>query len=102
MAPRKRSKNDAGASSSHQAFDDNLFVSERAFERYKLLSVKNVIQNRGMECKEEYRHEPQYDEIKRAIVSRGGKNWSMSDWRKNKIPIPSQNWQMRLKLPKKN
>ena len=52
MAPRKRSKNDAGASSSQPAFDENLFVNQRAFERYKLLSVKNIIQDRGMECKE--------------------------------------------------
>ena len=41
MAPKKRTRNDAGASSSQPAFDENLFVSERAFERYKLLSVKN-------------------------------------------------------------
>ena len=71
MAPRKRTKNDAGASSSQPAFDENLFVSQQAFERYKLLSVKNAIQDRGRECKEEYRHEPQYAEIKRQIVGRG-------------------------------
>jgi Ca2+/Na+ antiporter len=75
MAPRKRSKNDAGTSSSQAAFDEHLFVNQRAFERYKLLSGKNVIQDRGMECKDEYRHEPQYDEIKRQIVGRGGRNW---------------------------
>ena len=78
MAPKKRSKNDAGASSSQPAFDENLFVSERAFERYKILSVKNFIQDRGMECKEEYRHEPQYAKIKRQIVGRGGRNLLMS------------------------
>ena len=71
MAPKKRTRNDAGASSSQPAFDEDLFVSERAFERYKLLSVKNVIQDRGMECKDDYRHEPQYAEIKRQIVARG-------------------------------
>ena len=74
MASRKRSKNAAGTSSSQPAFDENLFVSQRAFERYKLLSVKNVIQDRGMECKDEYRHEPQYAKIKRQIVARGGNN----------------------------
>lgn len=71
MTSRKRSKNAAGSSSSQAAFDENLFVSQRAFERYKLLSVKNVIQDRGMECKEDYRHEPQYAEIKRHIDARG-------------------------------
>ena len=35
------------------------------------MSVKNVIQDRGMECKEDDRHEPQYAEIKRQIVGRG-------------------------------
>ena len=69
MAPRKR-KNDAGASSSQATYDENLFVSERAFQRYKILNAKVVIQDRGMECKEEYRHDPQYDEIRRTIVSR--------------------------------
>ena len=53
MAPRKRSKNDAGASSSQAAYDESLFVSQRAFERYKILNAKNVIQDRGMECKED-------------------------------------------------
>ena len=43
MASRKRSKNAAGSSSSQAAYDENLFVSLRAFERYKLLSGKNVI-----------------------------------------------------------
>ena len=70
MASRKRSKSAAGSSSSQAAYDESLFVSLKAFERYKLLSVKNVIQDRGMECKEEYRHEPQYAEIKRQIVGR--------------------------------
>ena len=74
MAPRKRTKNDAGASSSQPAFDENLFVNQRAFERYKILNAKNVIQDRGMECKDEYRHDPQYDEIRRSIVARGGNN----------------------------
>ena len=71
MAPRKRSKNDAGASSSQASYDANLFASERAFQRYKALNAKVVIQDRGMECKEEYRHDPQYDEIRRTIVARG-------------------------------
>ena len=35
MAPKKRSKNDAGSSSSRQAFDGNLFANARAFERYR-------------------------------------------------------------------
>lgn len=71
MAPRKRSKKDAGASSSQATYDENLFVSQRAFERYKILNAKVAIQDRGMECKEEYRHDPQYDEIRRTIVARG-------------------------------
>lgn len=71
MAPRKRSKNDAGASSSQASYDANLFASERAFQRYKALNAKMVIQDWGMECKEEYRHDPPYDEIRRTIVARG-------------------------------
>ena len=72
MAPRKRSKNDAGSSSSQATYDANLFASERAYQRYKALSAKVVIQDRGMECKDEsYRHDPQYDEIRRTIVAMG-------------------------------
>ena len=71
MTSRKRSKSNAGSSSSQPAFDEDLFVSLKAFERYRLLSVKNVIQDRGMECKEDYCHDPQYAEVKRQIVDRG-------------------------------
>jgi hypothetical protein len=71
MTSRKRSKNAAGSSSSQPAFDEGLFVSVAAFERYKLLKDKNVIQDRGMECNDDYRHEPQYAEVKRQIVDRG-------------------------------
>ena len=72
MAPKKRSKNDAGSSSSRQAFGGNLFANARAFERYQVLSTKPVIQDRGMECNEEpYRHDPQYDEIRRTIITMG-------------------------------
>ena len=85
MAPRKRSKNDAGSSSSQATYDANLFASERAYERYKALSAKVVIQDRGMECKEEYRHDPQYDEIRRTIVARGGSNLLMSRKRRTRL-----------------
>ena len=76
MAPKKRSKNDARSSSSRQAFDGNLFANARAFERYQNLSTKPVIQDRGMECNEElYRHDPNYDEIRRTIVTMGWKQF---------------------------
>lgn len=71
MTSRKRSKNAAGSSSSQPAFDADIFVSLAAFERYKLLSDKNVIQDRGMEYDKDYRHEPQYGEVKRQIIERG-------------------------------
>ena len=71
MTSRKRSKNAAGSSSSQPAFDEDLFVSLAAFERYKLLKDKNIIQDRGMECNDDYRHDPQYAEVKRQIVDRG-------------------------------
>ena len=45
MAPKKRSKNDAGSSSSRPAFDANLFANVRAFERYQALSTKVLIQD---------------------------------------------------------
>jgi hypothetical protein len=71
MTSRKRSKSAAGSSSSQPAYDADLFVSLAAFERYRLLSDKNIIQDRGMECNDDYRHEPQYAELKRQIVDRG-------------------------------
>ena len=71
MTSRKRSKHAAGSSSSQPAYDADLFVSLAPFERYKLLSDKNIIQDRGMECNDDYRHEPQYAEVKRQIVDRG-------------------------------
>ena len=72
MAPKKRSKNDAGSSSSRQTFDERLFANARAFERYQDLSTKPVVQDRGMECnKDPYRHDPNYDEIRRTIITNG-------------------------------
>ena len=71
MASRKRSKSAAGTSSSQPAFDEDLFVSMAAFERYKLLKDKNVIQDRGMEYNNDYSHDPQYAEVKRQIVEQG-------------------------------
>ena len=58
--------------SNRPAFDANLFANVRAFERYQALSTKVVIQDRGMECNDEqYRHDPQYDEIRRTIITMG-------------------------------
>ena len=72
IAPKKRSKNDAGSSSSRQTFDERLFANARAFERYQDLSTKPVVQDRGMECNEDpYRHDPNYDEIRRTIITNG-------------------------------
>ena len=71
MASRKRSKNAAGSSSSQPAYDADVFVSLAAFNRYKLVTDKNIIQDRGMEYKEDYRHDPQYAEVQRQIIARG-------------------------------
>ena len=72
MAPKKRSKNDAGSSSSRQTFDERLFANAKAFERYQNLSTRPVVQDRGMECNADpYRHDPNYDEIRRTIITNG-------------------------------
>ena len=72
MAPKKRSKVDAGSSSSQGGYDAKLFANARAYERYQLLSTKVVIQDRGMECNaEQYRYDPQYKEIRRSIITLG-------------------------------
>ena len=71
MASRKRSKSAAGSSSSQPAYDADVFVSLAAFNRFNLVNDKNIIQDRGMEYKEDYRHDPQYAEVKRQIVERG-------------------------------
>ena len=64
MAPKKRSKVDAGSSSSQGGFDAKIFANANAYARYQRLSTKVVIQDRGLECNvQQYRHDPQYDEI---------------------------------------
>ena len=71
MAPKKRSKLEAG-SSSQGGYDRTIFANANAHARYQRLSTKVVIQDRGMECNEEpYRHDTQYDEIQRTIITRG-------------------------------
>ena len=65
MASRKRSKSAAGSSSSQPAYDADIFVSLAAFNRYKLVNDKNIIQDRGMEYKNDYSHDPQYAQVKR-------------------------------------
>ena len=70
MAPKKRTKLEAGSSS--QEFDGRIFANPAAHARYQRLSTKVVIQDRGLECNaESYRHDPQYDEIRRSIITRG-------------------------------
>lgn len=72
MPPKKRSKNDACSSSSRAGYDANLFANARAFQRYQSLSTKVVSQDWGQECNDEhYRHDPQYDEIRRTIITMG-------------------------------
>ena len=65
MAPKKRSKVEAG-SSSQGSYDSRIFVNVTAHARYQRLRTKVVIGDRGLECNEEpYRHDPQFDEIRR-------------------------------------
>ena len=72
MAPKKRSKVDVGSSSSQGGFDAKIFANATAYERYQRLSTKVVIQDQGLECNtKNYHHDPQYDEIRRSILTRG-------------------------------
>ena len=71
MAPKKRTKADAG-SSSNQGYNTRIFANDRAYERYQRLNTKVVIQDRGMECDDkQYRHDPIFDEIWRNVITRG-------------------------------
>ena len=47
MAPKKRTKVDAGSSSSQGGFDAKIFASVVAYERYQRLSTNVVIQDRA-------------------------------------------------------
>ena len=79
MAPKKKTKLEAGSSSSQGRYDGRIFSNANAHARYLRLSTKVVIQDRGLECNAEpYRHDPQYDEIQRSIITRGGNNLSPS------------------------
>lgn len=69
MAPKKRSKTE-GESSSHGAYDARIFVNTTSHARYQRLRTRVVIGDRGLECNEEpYRHDPQFDEIWRNIIT---------------------------------
>lgn len=76
MAPKKRTKVEAGSPS--QGFDGWTFANAAAHARYQRLSTIVVIADRGLECNDEsYRHDPQFDEIRRNIITRGGNILSM-------------------------
>ena len=67
MAPKKRTKLEARSSS--KGYDGCIFANAAAHTRYQRMSTKVVIQDMGLECNAEpYRHDPQYDEIRRSII----------------------------------
>ena len=75
MAPKEKSRFEEG-SSSQGGFYSTIFVNATAHARYRWLRTKVVIGDRGLECKEEpYRHDPQFDEIRQNIITRGGSSF---------------------------
>lgn len=72
MAPKKARITQGEGSSQSGSFDSRIFVSAAAQARYQSLRDKIVIGDRGLECKNKpYQHDPEYDEVRRQIISRG-------------------------------
>lgn len=70
MAPKKKSRYKEESLS--QEYDARIFVNQIAHARYQQSRIRVVIGNRWIECKEElYRHDQQFDEIRRHIITRG-------------------------------
>lgn len=73
MAPKKARIERGEGSSQSGGFDARIFVSAAAQARYQQLREKIVIGDRALECKNEpYRHGPEYDEVRRQIITRNG------------------------------
>ena len=70
MAPKK-ARIESGESS-QGGYDARIFVNAATHARYQWLREKVVIGDRGLECQEEaYRHDPELDEVRRNIITRG-------------------------------